>query len=409
MQQPDRRDFLAGAAAVALVPNTEWLAARGSFSAPIELALVGVGRQGRAILGELSKWPDVKVAALCDVIESRLNSGLRRAKGAKGYADHRELLDKEKGVQAVIVATPTHLHREVAVDALEAGKHVYCEAPLASTIEDCQAIVAAARASGKACSAGMQGRTNPIYSLARSFARSGAIRDMVSLRAQYHRKTSWRRSAANPGDEKALNWHLDTATSLGLVGEFGTHQFDVFHWFLNAYPTAVRGGGSIQLHDDGREVFDTVNCQFEYEDGLRLDYEATLANSFEGTYELFHGTMGAIKLAWNAGWMFKEADAPTQGWEVYANREKFHNEQGITLIADATKLAAQNKLQEGVGLPNPPLYYSLESFLKSATEGAPVEVSADEGLRAASVSLLAAQAVRNGERVEIGPDLLKKG
>jgi predicted dehydrogenase len=251
----------------------------------------------------------------------------------------------------------------------------------------------------------MQARSNPIYALARSFLRAGAIRDAISLRAQYHKKTSWRTPGATPEEEAALNWPLDPAVSLGLVGEFGTHQFDVFHWLLDAYPTSVRGTGSLLFHKDGRTTPDTIRCELAFPGDLRLLYSATLANSFEGQYELIHGVMGSIRLAWNAGWMFKEADAATQGWEVYANREQFHDEQGITLIADATKLAAQNKLKEGVGLPNPPLYYALADFVRSVVEGNPIACSADEGLRAAAVAVLADRAIRTGETIAIDPSI----
>jgi predicted dehydrogenase len=138
-----------------------------------------------------------------------------------------------------------------------------------------------------------------------------------------------------------------------------------------------------------------------------LAYDATLCNSFDGQYEQLFGEMGTVKLAWNAGWLFKEADAPTQGWEVYAIREQFHDEQGITLIADATKLAAQNKLKEGVGLPNPPLWYALSDFLRSVLEGAPVVCTAEEGLRAAAVGILAGQAIETGAEVAIDESALK--
>src|SRR5690606_16689274 len=107
--------------------------------APLGVGLVGAGRQGRAILGELQKLDAFEVRAICDSDESRLSSGARRARGAEGFADHRKLLE-HAGIDVVIVATPTHLHRAIAVDALGAGKHVYCEAPLASTIEDSRAI-----------------------------------------------------------------------------------------------------------------------------------------------------------------------------------------------------------------------------------------------------------------------------
>jgi predicted dehydrogenase len=411
MNPTDRRTFLvqgAGlAGAFAFAPALELARALPRQGAPVDVAVIGAGKQGRAILGELVKLPQVRVAAVCDVNDGRLKSGLRRVQGAKGYATHAELLEKEPSVAAVFVATPTHLHVQPCVDALAAGKHVFCESPLATTLEDCRALVKAARGAKGVFHTGMQGRSNPIYKLARDFARSGAIRDVSSMRGQYHKKTSWRTPVSDPSEEAALNWALDPAVSLGLVGELGIQQFDVFHWFLEAYPTSVRGGGSIQLYDDGRKLPDTVRCEFAFPGRRTLVYEATLCNSFEGQFEQLNGEMGTIKLAWNAGWLFKEADAPTQGWEVYAIREQFHDEQGIALIADATKLAAHNKLKEGVGLPNPPLWYALSDFLKSALEGAPVACSAEEGLRAAAVGILARQAIESGGEVAIDESALK--
>jgi hypothetical protein len=117
--------------------------------------------------------------------------------------------------------------------------------------------------------------------------------------------------------------------------------------------------------------------------------------------------MGTVKLAWTAAWMFKEADAPTQGWEVYANREQFHNDEGITLIADATKLAKTGLLKEGLGLPHPPLYYALVDFLGSVIEKEPVVCTADDGLRAAVIGILANQAVVSGEERIIDPNLFR--
>ena len=408
MTPSDRRTFLKGAAGAAAVVaiQPELLGALPRRSAPISIGLIGAGRQGRALLGELAKFEDVTVAALCDVDPSRLRSAARRAPGAAQFETHGQLLDEAR-VDAVFVATPTHLHKAVAIDAIDAGKHVYCEGPLASTIADCADIARAAREAANVFQTGMQGRTNPIYKLARSFVRSGAIRDVVAMRAQWHDKNSWRSSASDPAREAALNWKLDPEVSLGLIGEMGTHQFDVMHWFTGKYPTSVRATGAVLAWKDGRKEPDTVNCEFTFPKGVKLSYDATLGNSFEGDHELFLGTMGSVKLTWTAGWLFKEADAPTQGWEVYANRQKFHNDEGITLIADATKLAAQGKLKAGIGLPNPPLYYAIESFLASIADGVPVACTAEEGLRAAAVAIQARKAMTTGTEVGIDERLFQ--
>ncbi|MCK4873969.1 MAG: Gfo/Idh/MocA family oxidoreductase [Phycisphaerales bacterium] len=410
MNPTDRRTFLqhtAGTmAAISLLPALESMAAI-QLEGPLRIAVVGTGRQGRAILAELQKFNGLEIVALCDSDESRLRSGLRRAQGAEGFATHAELLEKAPDLAAVFVATPTHLHRRIAEDCLAAGKHVYCEAPLAASVDDCQAIVRAARDTDTVFQTGLQSRSNPIYQLARTFVRTDAVRDLVSLRAQYHRKTTWRTPAPDPSQEQARNWRLNPDVSIGLAGEFGTHQFDAVNWFVNDYPVEVRGAGSIRLHNDGRKIADTVQCTLSYNKGLQLQYEATIANSFQGRFELFCGSMAAVKLSWTAGWMFKEADAPTQGWEVYAMRERFHSDDGITLIADATQLAAQGKLKEGIGLPNPPLYYAIEDFLRSVTQGKPVVCTAEEGLRAAVIGILANQAVITGDTITIDRSLFK--
>ena len=181
----------------------------------------------------------------------------------------------------------------------------------------------------------------------------------------------------------------------------------MFHWYTGRYPEAIQGMGSIRLHEDGREVPDSIKLLMKFPGGAGLGYTATLANSYEGMHEILRGENAAIKLAWSHGWMFKEADAPTQGWEVYANRQQFHNDEGITLIAGATQLAEQGKLKDGVGLPHSALWYGLEAFLKSVTEGTAVTCSADEGVRATIVGILADQAVRGKTTISIDPDLMR--
>jgi predicted dehydrogenase len=411
-----RREFLmqaAGTLAVlSLVPELA-PAAPVRRGEPLPVGVIGLGRQGRLILGELGKLDALRVAAACDSDPGRLESGMNKlpaatgAGAAKGYADWREMLDKSKGLKAVIIATPTNQHKEIALAAIGAGLHVYCEAPLAHTVDDCQAIAKAAKGAKTVFQPGLEGRCNPVYQLARSFFRTEAFKDLISIRAQHNQRNSWRVSASDPARDKALNWKLDKDSSNGLAGEMGTHQFDVVHWFRNTAPTAVRGSGSVRAWDDGRQTPDTIHCDLAFGDGVHMQYSATLGNSFEGRNEVFLGTNSAIKLAWSHGWMFKEADSPLMGFETYASKQQFHNDEGITLIADATKLAAQGKLKEGVGLPNSSLYYALSEWIKAMQDGKPPVVSAEDGLRASVVGILANKAVLSGETVTIDPAMLK--
>jgi hypothetical protein len=138
-----------------------------------------------------------------------------------------------------------------------------------------------------------------------------------------------------------------------------------------------------------------------WEDGSVLRYDATLANSYGGQTETLYGVNATIRLAWTNAWLFKEADAPTQGWEVYATRQQHFGVEGIVLMANATQLAAQGDLKKGGGLEHPPLYYALADFVKSVAENAPVACSAEEGARASIVGILANQAVTTGKPVDI--------
>jgi predicted dehydrogenase len=403
MNEIDRRMFMTraagGMAAMALVPD---LFAFSGFSKdePLRVGVVGVGRQGREIIGELGKIAGVSVVAVCDVDERRLNSGLRRASGATGYASISELLSS-KTVDAVAIATPTHTHRVAAVECINAGVHVYLECPLAHTREDCIAISGAARSSQGIVAAGLQGRSNPVYKLARGFFRSDSVRDLISMRAQNNRKTTWITPSNDPVRKAALNWKLDPERSNGLAGEWGTQQFDVFHWYTGKYPTRVIGNGGVRFYEDGRKMHDTIACSLMFEDGATLGYDATLANSYGGKHEKFFGSNAAIKLGWSHGWLFKESDAPIQGWEVYANRQQFHNDEGITLIAGATKLAEQGKLKDGIGLPNPSVYYALEDWVTAIATGGSPACSIDEAARATLVGIAANEATVTGKSVDI--------
>ncbi|HEX9892924.1 MAG TPA: hypothetical protein VGA78_03325, partial [Gemmatimonadales bacterium] len=189
------------------------------------------------------------------------------------------------------------------------------------------------------------------------------------------------------------------------AGELGSHQFDVAVWMLNGLPARISGRGAIRLHDDGRIVFDTVGAELVWANGVALQWSATLASSYGGQFEVLHYVNAAIRLAWTHAWLFKEVDSPTQGWEVYATRQQFYNDEGIVLVADATKLAAQGRLKEGAGLPHTPLHYALADFFTAATEGKQPATPLAVAARATALGVLANQAITTGSLVPVPPDL----
>jgi predicted dehydrogenase len=348
----------------------------GETKAPavkIKVAVIGLGAWGREIVNTLARLRQAKdpidadIVAICDTYPASLKRIASAAPGAAQTADYKTILD-DKDVKAVIVATPTFQHKEMALAALKAGKHVYCEAPLAGSIEDAREIALAAKAAKNLVfQTGLQMRSDKQRLFLLPFIRSGALGKTVLARAQWHKKTSWRSTSPNPEREKALNWRLSKATSLGLIGEIGSHQIDQAGWFLNALPKAVTGFGSVMFWKDDRDVPDTVQAVLEFPGGVQMIYDATLANSYEGEYEVLYGSDAAIMMRESKAWMFKEVDSPLLGWEVYASKVQFYKETGIALVAGGSKAPPANTAAtQEEALTNTPLFHALGNFLRNA-------------------------------------------
>lgn len=336
---------------------------------PFPVGVIGCGQQGREILKHLAQLPTANVLGICDTYAPMLKRAGESAPKAKSFDDYHKLLE-QKEIKSVIVATPTHQHRQIVEEALKAGKHVYCEAPLAHTAEDTRAIAKAAKAARTSVfQSGLQMRSDPQRRFLLDFLRAGAAGKSIRARAQSNKKHSWRQTSPNPDREQEINWRLRNEVSLGLVGEIGLHQIDVLAWFMNARPVSVTGYGTTLQWADGRDVHDTVHVVFEFPGGVLLTYDATLANSFDADHEMIYGTDAAVMLRQNKAWMFKEVDAPLLGWEVYARKDTFYKETGIALVANATKLVAQgDKPVEDAPFAESPLRYALETFLNNSAE-----------------------------------------
>ena len=404
-----RRDFLKSAAAtLALLAGKRGLAAADLPSpAPagpvVKLGVIGLGPWGREIVTSASRVATIELAAICDTYEPFLKRASQVAPKAAAVSDYRALLDR-RDLEGVVVATPSHLHKDIVLAALQAGKHVYCEVPLASTVDDARAIAKAAGESKLRVMGGLQGRSNALWTHVAKFVKSGVLGDPAFVRAQWNRKDSWRRTAPTPERETALNWRLARATSSGLPGEIGLHQIDLINRYLGAMPVAVSGFGAITAWRDGRDVPDTVQCVLEYAKGVRAVVTATLASSFSGAHAVFQGTKSSLFIKESRAWLVKEADAPLLGWEVYARKETVQDETGIALVADATKILQAGEEPgkvAGVEPEKDALTLSLEAFARLVGEGGTSPCTAEDALRATAVAIRAHEATLANTRLEI--------
>ena len=374
---------------------------------PVSVGVIGLGVQGRDILAQLAKLPNAPVVGLCDNYKSSLKRAAESAPKAERYDDYRALLDNPK-VQAVVIATPTHLHKDITLAALQAGKHVYLETPLAHSLDDARTIAQAAKAlpAKQIFQAGLAFRANPQHHHVLKFFRTGACGKTAAANSQFNKKQSWRRASPNAERERALNWRLYRETSLGLVGEIGINPIDCTSWFLNALPTAISGFGSTVLWQDDRQTPDTVQAVIEYPGGIRQVFASTLASSFGGEQQSFFGSDASILIRDNRAWMFKEADSPLLGWEVYARKDDILNEQGIALVANATKILAQGKKPaEAASDTDSPLKYALEKFVEHINDGTAPTAGWQAGFEATVTAIKANEAVSQNSRVTLEPGM----
>ncbi len=186
MKQPiqlSRRAFLAAAGGAMSVPYLiprGVLAARGKRGANerLTMAVIGVGGMGGGHLRDLKRFKrtgEVHIAAVCDVDEKRLAKAVKTAgAGVDPYRDYRYVLDR-KDIDAVVIATPDHWHGVQTVHACESGKHVYVEKPACCTIEEGQAMIAAAKSNKVSVQVGSQGRSQPEAYLTHRYLANGAI------------------------------------------------------------------------------------------------------------------------------------------------------------------------------------------------------------------------------------------
>lgn len=410
-----RRDFLrlaaaGGFASVFALRPSRLPAQDETFTGdPVKCAVVGMGLRGREILEFLTTTPMARAIAYAEVYPAYLKRAGRLAPDAQGFADAASMLAGVPDIEAVFVCTPTDRHREIAEAALAAGKHVFCEAPLAASSSEAMAIARAAAASDRIFAAGHQLRANPHFDHALKFLKVRAIGTLVVDGGQWHSNTDWRRVVTDGAFLKEMNWRLESSRSLGLFGDAGVHFFDTTLRSLQERPTRVTAFGSLIKWADGRTMPDTVQCVFEFPSGFQSRFEATLANSYGGFSHTLNGTHGAMHLTETRCWLFKEADAPSLGWEVYAMREKVGTEDGIVLVANASKLLDQ-ELQPGefaeaeLEEARESLAYGVEDFLRSIRAGTPPACGAAEAYRAVVMAEAAQQALERRASVEIPPE-----
>lgn len=254
----------------------------------IRFALIGTGMQGIYDTLEAVKVPGVRLVAACDLYTGRLDRARELwGKDLDTTRDYREILSRND-IDAVIVATPDHWHSKIAVDALQAGKAVYCEKPMIQEFGEGQAIIDAQHRSGLVCQVGSQGLSSLGAQKAKSLYQEGAIGEIVALEMyndRYNAEGAWQypippdagpdtvdfdsflgRAPKRPYDAtRFFRWRNYRDYGTGAAGDLFVHAFSTLHFILDSQgPERAYASGGLRYWNDGREVPDVMFATYDY-------------------------------------------------------------------------------------------------------------------------------------------------
>jgi len=378
MEPPtDRRSFLvtAGASLVAAASALDAQAEK-----PIRLAIIGTGHRGWAHLAILKTLPQFQVVALADPTPANLDRGASLAPGAKTYSDYRKMLAERHDIDAVVVITPSFLHAQVTVAALDRGLPVLCEKPMATTVEDANRMIEASRKSGKLLYIGFQKRLVPTTAKMHELAAAGEIGSIEFVSGNLFRgdwnPESWKYT--DPKTGVATNWRYLTFTEGSALLEDGIHELDSLNWMISNRVVRVMASGGNNVYKQ-RETVDHVATVIEYENGVKLTFELCLFAPNAGP------TSRRMVLIGSQGVM-----TPENG--RVAIRSRSGHEVRYVEAADNTPQAAT---AHAIGsAQDPETYQQYLAFERSLRSGHPPAVTPEDGKTAIKMVLLAEKSLR---------------
>jgi predicted dehydrogenase len=290
----------------------------------LRAGIIGAGGRGRLLMEEF-KEAGAEVTAVCDVYEPNLLAGQAAAPGSKAYGDYRRMLE-DNSIDVVIIATPDHWHCTMAIDAVQAGKDVYLEKPMAHAIDEGFRLIDAVRRTKRVVQIGSQRRSFDLFMEAKKIVDSGALGEVRLVnswwmdttpralpRRELKGKLDWeswlgpaRKREFDPLRFFSWGWFLDYGG--GYLAGQAVHIVDAISWMMNStYPLAVSSAGRFDLK--GAEYPETGSMTLEYPDYLAvftLSYKAMRYRTPVDQLKQFHGSKARFDLGREAFALYPE-------------------------------------------------------------------------------------------------------
>jgi len=386
----ERREFLCASAAAAAALGAAPVLASGR----IGIGVIGTGIRGQQLADLLNASDAFDVVAICDVLPFRLQEARQKLPGsAAAYSDYRQLL-ADRRVDAVIVATHFSGHYAVVMDALDAGKHVYCEKTMIKGIPETRRVVSAATDRPRQIfQAGFQYRTSPLYLKAAKLIAEGHIGQVAAIDCQWNRNGDWRRPLPDPSLERQVNWRMYREYSGGLAAELSAHQMDFCNQVDGGAIASLQGVGGIDYWKDGRETYDNINLIARYESGMTATFASQTTNSLDRYRIAVLGKRGSIILTNRRGWLIPEGTnaALPDGLDLVSGASM------DTGSGRSYQAADNSAIREIAASGEEPTATALEVFANSILEGEQPPSNVRTGARASVMVQMALDAMDRGK------------
>ena len=402
----------------------------------VQIALIGSGGMGVADTVTCLTVPGVKLVAVCDLYDGRLEQAKKRW-GNDIYTtkDYKEILDR-KDVDAVIIATPDHWHKDISVAAMNKGKHVYCEKPMVHDISEGPAIVAAQKKNNVVFQVGSQGMSSLGNEKAKELLKDGAIGKLNYAEAFYARMSptgawqypipedaspetvDWERYVANttkrPFDAtRFFRWRNYRDYGTGVSGDLFVHLFSSLHFVTNSLgPDKIMATGGLRYWKDGREVPDIMLGMFDYPDTknhppFNLSLRVNFVDGTGGTnYLRMVGSEGAMTVEWDKVTLFKNRNIEDTNDPLL--KTKNNTAAGKEYVYDRKSMLPPEKMEytadEGYKGAHFDHHYNWINAIR--TKGKVTE-DALFGYRAAAPALLCNQSYFDNKIIKWDPENLK--
>lgn len=301
MNNLSRRDFLKTGAVASGVLLVSPQAVRGTeANSGVAVGVIGPGRRATVLMRNLLRSPrPARIAALCDIYDDQLalaQKNVPDSATAKTFKDYHELL-AQKDIDAVVIGTPPHNHPEIFAAAVDAGKPIYMEKPVAVDARGCREIARAARRARANVVIGFQSRYSPALQEAKKKIQEGALGDIIMVQAQYYtRKLPYREGNWPAAEERVRNWLMYREMSGDIIVEQNVHNMDRVNWFLESHPARAVGLGGLKVNRPHyKTIMDHTSVSFHYPAGLCLSFSSNQFTSFGGgIMETYIGTKGTL-------------------------------------------------------------------------------------------------------------------